>query len=47
MPLTHATIRHAKADSRARKLFDGGGLYLEVSPNGGKWWRLQYRFAGN
>ena len=46
MPLTQATIRHAKADSRARRLFDGGGLYLEVSPNGGKWWRLKYRFAG-
>jgi hypothetical protein len=21
-------------------------LYLEVSPNGGKWWRLKYRFGG-
>ncbi len=46
MPLTGTTIRHAKAYSRARKLFDGGGLYLEVSPNGGKWWRLKYRFTG-
>jgi integrase len=27
-------------------MFDGGGLYLEVSPAGGKWWRLKYRFAG-
>ena len=25
---------------------DGGGLYLEVSPSGGKWWRLKYRFDG-
>ena len=24
--------------------FDGGGLYLEVAPSGGKWWRLKYRF---
>jgi len=27
-------------------MFDGGGLYLEISPNGGKWWRFKYRFAG-
>jgi integrase len=27
-------------------LFDGGGLYLEVSPAGGKWWRLKYRYGG-
>ncbi len=27
-------------------MFDGGGLYLEVAPSGGKWWRLKYRFAG-
>jgi integrase len=25
---------------------DSGGLYLEVSPGGGKWWRLKYRFDG-
>jgi hypothetical protein len=28
------------------RLSDGGRLYLEVSPQGGKWWRLQYRYAG-
>ena len=27
-------------------MFDGGGLYLEVSPAGGKLWRLKYRFNG-
>lgn len=27
-------------------MFDGRGLYIEVSPNGGKWWRLKYRFGG-
>jgi hypothetical protein len=27
-------------------MFDGGGLYLEVSPAGGKLWRLKYRFEG-
>jgi hypothetical protein len=27
-------------------MFDGGGLYLEVRPAGGKWWRFKYRFGG-
>jgi integrase len=27
-------------------MFDGRGLYLEVSPRGGKWWRIKYRFEG-
>ena len=46
MPLTDAAIRAAKPGEKARKLFDGEGLYLEVSPAGGKWWRLKYRWAG-
>ena len=28
------------------KLFDGGGLFLQVMPNGAKYWRLKYRVAG-
>jgi hypothetical protein len=27
-------------------LFDGGGLFLLVMPNGSKLWRLKYRFGG-
>jgi integrase len=46
MPLTDASIRSAKPKDRPFKLFDSGGLYLEVSPAGGKWWRWKYRFAG-
>ncbi len=46
MPLTATAIRHAKPSKKARKMFDGGGLYLEVAPSGGKWWRLKYRFGG-
>lgn len=46
MPLTNTTIRNAKPSDKARRLFDGGGLYLEVAPSGGKWWRLKYRFGG-
>ena len=46
MTLTDVTIRKAKPADKTQRLFDGGGLYLEVSPAGGKWWRLKYRFAG-
>jgi integrase len=46
MPLTTAEIRNAKPGQKAKRLFDEKGLYLEVSPSGGKWWRLKYRFAG-
>jgi integrase len=46
MPITDAAIRNAKPAGKAKKLFDGGGLYLEVAPAGGKWWRLKYRFGG-
>ncbi len=46
MPLTDTTIRNAKPGVKAIRLFHGGGLYLEVSPAGGKWWRLKYRFDG-
>lgn len=45
MPLTDTTIRTAKPTGKAVKLF-GGGLYLEIAPSGGKWWRLKYRFQG-
>jgi integrase len=46
MPLTDKAIRAAKHGEKPVRLFDGGGLYLELAPNGGKWWRLKYRFAG-
>jgi integrase len=46
MPLTDATIRTAKPGDKPLRLFDGRGLYIEIAPNGGKWWRLKYRFGG-
>jgi integrase len=46
MPLTDTAIRNAKPADKPVRLFDGGGLYLEISPAGGKWWRLKYRFGG-
>ena len=46
MPLTAVAIRAAKPRAKAYKLSDSGGLYVEVSPAGGKWWRWKYRFGG-
>src|SRR3989454_6980415 len=45
MPLTEIAVRKAKSGAKPARLFDGGGLYLEIAPSGGKWWRLKYRFA--
>src|SRR3546814_19054041 len=45
-PLTDAAIRRAKPAAKAVRLYDSGGLYLEVAPNGGRYWRQKYRFAG-
>ncbi len=44
MSLSDTSIRNAKPDKKTKKLYDERGLYLEVSPAGGKWWRLKYRF---
>lgn len=46
MPLSDTAIRNAKPTAKPRKLTDGGGLYIEVAPSGGKWWRFKYRFEG-
>jgi integrase len=46
MPLTDTAVRNAKPAQKARKLFDGGGLFLLIQPNGAKLWRLAYRFHG-
>lgn len=46
MPLTDTALRNAKPGPKTQRLFDGAGLYLEISPAGGKWWRLKYRLDG-
>jgi integrase len=46
MALTDLKIRNAKPADKQQKLFDERGLYLLVTPAGGKWWRLKYRFGG-
>ncbi len=44
--LTDLKCRTTAASPKTQRLFDGGGLYLELSPAGGRWWRLKYRFGG-
>lgn len=46
MPLTDTAIRNAKPGAKPAKLFDGRGLFLLVTPAGGKWWRFRYKFDG-
>ena len=48
MPLNDRQIKNAKPAETGKKtkLFDGGGLYLEVTPAGGKIFRLKYRIGG-
>ena len=46
MSLKDIQIKNAKPKDKTYRLFDGGGLYLEVTPSGGKGWRYKYRYAG-
>ena len=46
MPLSDTKIRNAKAVEKPIKLSDSGGLYLIVTPTGGRWCRLDYRYGG-
>jgi hypothetical protein len=44
--LTEVAIKKAKPKEKSFKLADGGGLYLDVMPNGSKYWQMKYRFGG-
>ena len=46
MPLTDTAIKKAKPEIKQRKLCDERGLFLLISPKGGKWWRFKYLFDG-
>jgi len=46
MALTDTRVRNAKPKAKSYKLSDGGGMYLLVSPDDARYWRLDYRFAG-
>lgn len=44
--LTTAQCKAIKALDKPKKYFDGEGLFLYVTPSGGKIWRMTYRLAG-
>jgi hypothetical protein len=46
MALNDVAIRNAKPMAKPYKLGDGGGLYLLVTPAGGKLWRVKFRVVG-
>jgi integrase len=46
MAISDIKIRSARASEKPVKLFDGGGLFLLITPRGGKLWRLKYRHEG-
>lgn len=46
MTLTARQVETAKPKEKSYKLFDGGGLYLEVTAKGSRYWRMKYRFSG-
>ena len=43
--LTDIALKRAKPGAKAYRLYDEKGLYLEVAPNGGKYWRYKYRIG--
>jgi integrase len=46
MALTDAAIKKAKPAAKPYKMSDGAGMYLYVTPAGGKYWKLKYRAGG-
>jgi integrase len=44
--LSDTTLRSAKPREAAYKLYDTGGLFLIVTPAGGRWWRVRYYWNG-
>jgi len=46
MPLTAIAAKQARPKDKPYKLSDERGMFLLVKPNGAKYWRLKYRYAG-
>lgn len=44
--LSDELISEMKHGTKTKRATDGLGMYLELSPSGGKWWRFKYRFMG-
>lgn len=46
MALNTLAVKGAKPKQKLYRLYDTNGLYLEITPSGGKLWRLKYRYLG-
>jgi hypothetical protein len=46
MAMNDVKVRNAKPTENQIKLSDSDGMYLLITPNGGKYWRLKYRYEG-
>ncbi len=46
MSLTNSAIRALKPRDKSYKVADEKGLYVQVTPSGGKLWRVKFRAAG-
>jgi len=44
--LTDTQVRGVKPGERPRRIADRDGLYLQVDPSGGRYWRFNYRCKG-
>jgi integrase len=44
--LSNAAIKAATPRAKPYRLYDGRGLHLLVTPRGGRWWRIKFRFDG-
>lgn len=46
MALTNLKCQSAKPKAKLYRIHDSGGLYLEITTKGGKYWRLKFRYLG-
>lgn len=46
MGLTDTALRALKPSEKSRKIADGHGLFVFITPKGSKLWRYAYRYAG-
>ena len=46
MKLSNLQCKNAKPKEKSYRIAAGRGLYLEIAPNGSKYWRMKYRFNG-
>jgi len=46
MKLSDITVKNIKRNGKVQKISDGAGLYLYVTEEGKKYWRMAYRFGG-